>query len=219
MFTGLIQDLGLVQSIVERPDGREVVVKTKLASQFLGDGASVACNGVCLTVVRSVALPPSPESEIVFFVGPETLAKTAFGQIAVGSTLNLEPALRMGDPLGGHVVLGHVDGCATVVAHDAVGEARILSLRLEPQWMDWVVPTGSIAVRGTSLTVAGMDDEECVIRIMLIPHTLSWTNLGELRPGHRVEIECDTQVKALVRTVARMLPAQLNKLRIGGAPL
>jgi riboflavin synthase len=181
VFTGLIREVGTVASM---DDGR-LVVESSLTA---GLGDSIAVNGVCLTVVAA--------SPLQFDAVAETLARTSLGDLRAGSRVNLEPALRAGDALGGHYVQGHVDG---------VGAFRGIAQGLH--WFDapaeilrYVVEKGSIAVQGTSLTVAALDDDG--FAVALIPHTLEVTTLGALEPGDRVNLEADV----LAKYVERLLP-------------
>jgi riboflavin synthase len=179
VFTGLVRDVGTVTSV----DGGRLVVETTITAE-LGD--SIAVDGVCLTVVDNT------NGTLAFDVVDETFRRTALAQ---ASRVNLEPALRAGDALGGHYVQGHVDGVGTV---RSVGELT---------WFDaprdllrYVVEKGSIAVQGTSLTVAATDDEG--FAVALIPHTLQETTLGSLKPGDSVNLEADV----LAKYVEKLLP-------------
>jgi riboflavin synthase len=202
MFTGLVQQVGRVERVQPEGGGLHLEVDAKgLEPGRLSLGASIACNGACLTIAAYAA-----SGVVTFFVGPETLKKTRIGFLQVGDLVNLEPALRVGDELGGHYVLGHVDGCAEISDVQPCGEATMLMVRVPSDWMQWMVPRGSIAVRGTSLTIASLDDERGVVSIMLVPHTLEHTNLSLLKAGDWVEMECDIQVKTLVQTVHKILP-------------
>ena len=176
MFTGLVQDCGIVGAVNQTKSGMKLTVQTKLPKEDLSIGASVACNGVCLTVTQREKID-SKRSSVLFDVGPETIAKSGFALRKVGDKVNLEPALRQGDPLGGHSVLGHVDGLAQVLSFEKSGECWNLLLKLKAQHLEWVVPQGSIAVQGVSLTIASLDQIDGTIGIMVIPHTLEKTNL------------------------------------------
>ncbi|HET7138235.1 MAG TPA: riboflavin synthase [Gaiellaceae bacterium] len=183
MFTGLVREVGTVRSMA---DGR-LVVEAALRAE-LGD--SIAVDGVCLTVVAN------DDGSLAFDTVAETLARTSLGSLDRGSRVNLEPALRAGEALGGHIVQGHVDG---------VGSFRGVSGGLH--WFDapvdllrYVVEKGSIAVQGTSLTVAADDDQG--FAVALIPHTLEATSLGSLQPGAQVNLEVDV----LAKYVEKLLP-------------
>jgi riboflavin synthase len=176
VFTGLVREIGTVASC---EDGRLVVESTTEAA--LGD--SISIDGVCLTVVGSA------EGRLSFDVVPETLARV---KPFVGR-VNVEPALRAGDPLGGHQVQGHVDGVGRVASVAPEGDGRRLRLTLEPELLRYCVEKGSITVDGVSLTVAAIDGGG--IEVALIPHTLAVTTLSELEPGSLVNIEVDVLAK------------------------
>jgi riboflavin synthase len=188
MFTGLVREIGTVRSM---DDGR-LVLETTLDAD-LGD--SIAIDGVCLTVVDSA------DGTLTFQAVPETLDRSALGELAPGSSVNLEPALRAGDPLGGHLVQGHVDGVATVASRTPDGDGARLRFAAPAELLRYVVEKGSVAVQGTSLTIAAVDDDG--FEVALIPHTLQATTLGTLEPGRRVNIEVDVLAKYVEKLVAR----------------
>ena len=158
-------------------------------------GASVAINGACLTVA---ALTPGG---FVFDLGPETLARTALASLRPGQPVNLERPLRMGGALGGHLVLGHVDGVATVEALTSVESTARVRLALAGSELEpLLIPQGSVAVDGVSLTVAALAPR--AFEVMLIPHTLAVTTLGRIRPGQAVNIEADVIGKYVLRSLA-----------------
>jgi riboflavin synthase len=178
MFTGIVRDLGRVASF----DGARLVVDTEIEA---GLGDSVSINGACLTVVANTG-------GLSFDVVAETLSRTTLGGLAAGDAVNLEPALRAGEPLGGHIVQGHVD---------AVGRVRSFG---EPVWIDappdvvrFCVEKGSIAVDGVSLTIAALDDAG--FAVALVPHTLELTTLGHAEPGTTVNLEIDVVAKYVER--------------------
>ncbi len=190
MFTGLVADLGTVAGLDLGSDGARLRIETDLAAD-LGPGDSVAVNGVCLT-----ALEPADgafEADVI----AETLRRSSLGALAVGSRANLELPLRASDRLGGHVVLGHVDGLGEVTRADASGE---LTVALEPALLRYVVEKGSIALDGVSLTVAAVDATS--LTVALIPETRRRTTLGGVQPGSRVNVEVDVLAKHLEKLVA-----------------
>ena len=194
MFTGIVRELGTVVSF---DDSRLVVAAAETAaSAAVGD--SVAVGGVCLTVVEA------PEGRLGFDVVPETLARTALGRIGPGDAVNLEPSLRVGDPLGGHVVQGHVDAVGRVRAVTPEGDSRRVWIDAPETVIRYCIAKGSIAVDGVSLTVAAFDDEG--FEVALIPHTLAVTTLGRLEPGDEVNLEADV----LGKVVERLLAARLT---------
>ena len=195
MFTGIVEELGVVRGIAGAGATRrlEVVASTTLEGSELG--ASVAVNGVCLTVVQC-----KPDG-LAFDVGPETLVRTALSRLTVGDRVNLERPLRLGAALGGHLVLGHVDGVAVVTDVTRVeSTARVRFALPGPELAPLVVDKGSVAVDGVSLTVAALDDGG--FEVMLIPHTLEATNLGRLEGGNAVNIETDVIGKYVLRSLA-----------------
>jgi riboflavin synthase len=215
MFTGLIRDVGTIIGWQRRSNSVQFSISTKLPMSDLSLGASVACNGACLTIVACEA---SPNGHNIFQVeaGPETLALTRLGLSefkGVGELINLEPALRMGDALGGHLVTGHVDARGKVIVNES-GADGFWRLRIEfaPEFSKYIFLKGSVAVGGVSLTVAQCSTDEQWFEIMLIPHTLAQTNLQQLRPGSLVELEFDSQAKMVAQMLSVMLPSQLKTL-------
>jgi len=180
MFTGLIEEVGEVLGI----EGYRLVVSARVVLADAADGSSVAVNGVCLTVVARGA------GRLGFDLGPETLARTALGDLGAGDRVNLERPLRLGAPVGGHLVQGHVDGVGVVTQLSREGETARLGLECQDEALAaLLIPQGSVAVDGVSLTVAALDGP--AFEIMLIPHTLGQTTLGGLKAGKRVNLEMD----------------------------
>jgi riboflavin synthase len=190
MFTGLVREVGTVASM---EDGR-LVVDAPATAQGVQLGDSIAIDGVCLTVVAC------DDSSLSFDAVPETLARTALGTLDQGSRVNLEPALRAGDALGGHYVQGHVDGVGAVRSIEPEGEGKRVRFDAPAELLRYIVEKGSIAVQGTSLTVAAVD--ETGFEVALIPHTLQETTLGELEPEQPVNLETDV----LAKYVEKLLP-------------
>jgi riboflavin synthase alpha subunit len=194
VFTGIVRELGRVVSVAPVAGGVRIVVAAPVTAGSSAEGDSVAVSGVCLTAV-AVA-----DGELAFDAVPETLARTTIGGLAPGAGVNLEPALRAGEPLGGHYVQGHVDGTGTVerVSEDAGG--RRLRVEAPEELLRYLVEKGSIALDGVSLTVAVLDRRG--FEVALIPHTLAATTLGALAPGARVNLELDVLAKYVERLVA-----------------
>ena len=190
MFTGLIADLGTIESIEASGDGATLAIRTRLAGE-LAEGDSVAVNGVCLTATRIAGGAFHTQAM------NETLRRSSLGAMGPGETVNLELALRAGDRLGGHVVQGHVDGTGTVAAIRAEGFSRVLELDVEPDLARYLVEKGSVAIDGVSLTVSTLRDDG--FAVSLIPETLKRTNLGSLREGVPVNIEVDILAKHVER--------------------
>lgn len=184
MFTGIIQDVGTVITIKQEPEQTHMVFKTALDMEQWQLGDSVACNGCCLTITAF----PSHDS-FAATLSQETLKLTLFSDVKESDAINLEPALCMGDPLGGHMVTGHVDGLGVVKSVRATGEHREYAFSLPVSLARYVVKKGSVAINGVSLTVNQVDG--CDFTVNLIPHTLSHTNLGRLAAGAQVNIETD----------------------------
>ena len=193
MFTGLIEDLGAVESIERNGDGARMRIASQLAGELaLGD--SIAVNGCCLTA--TAVEDGSFEIEAM----NQTLEVTALDVVEQGSRVNLELAMKAGDRLGGHIVQGHVDGVGTVVSAEGDGFARRVRVELPPELLRYVIDKGSITLSGVSLTVAELGDSWA--EVSLIPETLERTNLGEVAPGDRINVECDVVAKYVERLVA-----------------
>jgi riboflavin synthase len=194
MFTGLIQDVGRVESVERGSDGARIRVSTSLAAE-IGSGDSVAVDGACLTATAVDA--GGFEAEAM----NQTLALTSLGGLEPGDRVNLEPALRASDRLGGHVVQGHVDGIGEVIEVADDGFARRLRVALAPELLRYAVARGSIALDGVSLTIADLGDSWA--EVSLIPETLERTNLGEAAIGRRLNVECDVIAKYVERLTGR----------------
>jgi riboflavin synthase len=195
MFTGIVEEVGAVREVARKADVTRLAVGAAVACEGSDLGASVAVNGVCLTVVAR-----APD-ELVFEMGPETLTRTALGRLASGDRVNLERPLRFGGSLGGHLVLGHVDGIGTVEAVTRVeSTARVRIALGDPSLAPLLIPQGSVAVDGVSLTVAALAGT--TFEVMLIPHTLAATTLDSLAAGQAVNIETDVIGKYVVRSLA-----------------
>jgi len=186
VFTGLVEDLGTVETVETTPGGARLRVRTRLAAQ-LGAGDSVAVNGVCLTAVDMVA--DAFDADVM----NETLDRSALGAATGGSAVNLELALRADGRLGGHIMQGHVDGVGTVSEVHRDGLARRVTIAAGPELLRYVVEKGSIAIDGVSLTVAAVDEE--AFSVSLIPETLARTTLGAIGAGTRVNLEVDVMAK------------------------
>jgi len=194
MFTGIITDVGTVSSVARGGDTRARIA-TGYATATIEIGASIASDGVCLTVVDLG--PDWYEVDI----SAETLSKTSLGGWAAGTRVNLERALKVGDELGGHIVSGHVDGVATVVSVTVEGDSTRVQLRAPEALAKFIAPKGSVALNGTSLTVNEV--EGALFGVNLIAHTKEVTNWGAVAEGDAVNLEIDT----LARYVARLAEA------------
>lgn len=196
MFTGIITDIGRVLEVEQRGD-----LRARIATAYDVDtidlGASIACDGVCLTVV---ATGHAPENWFDVEISAETVSKTSIGKNgwAAGRRINLERALRVGDELGGHIVSGHVDGVAEIISIRDEGDSSRVTFRAPEALAKFIAPKGSVALNGTSLTVNEVDGRE--FGVNLIPHTKTVTTWGDVVAGDVVNLEIDT----LARYVARL---------------
>jgi len=197
MFTGLVESVGTVLESSSGPAGRRVVIGTDLPVERLPLGASVAVDGVCLTVVDR-----SP-GRFAADLGPETLARTTLRNLAVNTRVHLERPLQVGDALGGHMVAGHVDGVGSVAATRAVGDAREMDIVVPAELARYLVPKGSIAVDGVSLTVNWVRGDR--FGVTLVPHTLRVTTLSARAAGDAVNLEADLIAKQVDRLVSHYL--------------
>jgi riboflavin synthase len=186
VFTGLIADVGTIASVAAGEEGSRLRISTTLAPEIEA-GDSVAVNGVCLTATEA------DESGFAAEAMNQTLRVSSLGPLGAGGRVNLELPVRAGDRLGGHIVQGHVDGTAEVLAVDADGFARRLRAGLDPGLLRYVVEKGSIALDGVSLTVSALGEDW--LEVSLIPETLERTTLGEAAPGRKLNVECDVLAK------------------------
>ena len=186
MFTGLVQDLGRVTVVDSTADGVTLAVRTRLAGE-IGEGDSVAVNGVCLTATAIA------DGEFRAEVMHETLRRSSLAEAQAGSDVNLELSLRASDRLGGHIVQGHVDGLGAVRDVREDGFARVVAIAAPPELLRYVVEKGSIAVNGVSLTVVDVGDDW--FSVSLIPETLERTTLGNAAAGAPVNLEVDVVAK------------------------
>jgi riboflavin synthase len=194
VFTGLVREVGRVVSF----DGGRLSVESSLAAAI---GDSVSVNGCCLTVVDG------DRRTLAFDAVPETLARTTLGRLDAGAAVNLEPALRAGEPLGGHYVQGHVDGVGRVRSLEPEGGGARLWVDPPAELLRYCVEKGSIAVDGVSLTIADLDEEG--FAVALVPHTVAATTLGTLEPGSEVNLEADVLAKYVERLTS---PTRLRSL-------
>jgi riboflavin synthase len=194
MFTGIVEEVGTVRQVTRGGPTARLEVTAALTLEGAALGASVAVNGACLTIVDRTA------DAFAFELGPETLDRTALGRLRPGDPVNLERPLKFGGALGGHLVLGHVDGLGTVEAVTRVeSTARVRVALPGPELEPLLIPQGSVAVDGVSLTIAALGHR--AFEVMLIPHTLGVTTLGRLAAGQVVNIEADVIGKYLVRSL------------------
>ncbi len=198
MFTGIVTDVGEIESVEQRGEGlRRVAIACRYDRASIAIGASIACSGVCLTVVDT----RDGRGRTVFDVdvAAETLAVTTAERWTMGTRLNLERALKMGDELGGHLVAGHVDGVATIEIREDLTDMARLVLRVPWSLARFIAPKGSVALDGVSLTVNEVGDD--TFSVLIIPHTLQVTTIGALRAGDAINLEVDV----MARYAARLL--------------
>jgi riboflavin synthase len=193
MFTGIITDLGRVRRL-RRGDLLDLTIAAAFDTSAVPLGASIACSGACLTVVAVEPGAFSVQASV------ETLACTTLGRWDVGTPVNLERSLRLGDELGGHLVLGHVDGLARIVECRSEAESVRFVVEVPRELASFIAPKGSVALDGVSLTVNELAEDHFGVNI--IPHTLSCTTFGEAQPGQQMNLEIDL----IARYVARLLP-------------
>lgn len=193
MFTGIIKDTGEITRVSDKSGIRKLLIGTHLDVAKMEIGASIACDGCCLTVVDREAGCFAVE------VSNETIDKTTIGGWEEGTKVNLEPSLKLGDELGGHIVSGHVDGVATLETVEPDGDARRLTFSVPEALAQYIAPKGSVALNGISLTVNEVDGDR--FGVCIIPHTWEVTNIHRWKPGSGINIEVDM----LARYVARML--------------
>jgi len=206
MFTGIVSDLGEVIDIHEKTEGlRRLTIACGYDPDSIAIGASIACSGICLTVVGRGRT--GNRASFAVDAAAETLRVTTAGTWQRGAKLNLERALRLGDELGGHMVSGHVDGIAGLVGRDDFVDSAALTFCVPAALARFIAPKGSVALDGVSLTVNAVDGD--TFSVLIVPHTLKVTTLGVLQPGARVNLEVDQ----MARYAARLLEAT----RFGGS--
>jgi riboflavin synthase len=195
VFTGIVRERGKLVGRNGGPDGAALVVEAPETAAATHTGDSVALDGVCLTATDV------SDGRIAFHAVAETLHRTTLAALEPGAEVNVEPALRAGEPLGGHYVQGHVDGVGRVADTRPQGDGLRLRLDVPPELLRYCVPKGSIAVQGVSLTIAALDEDG--VEIALVPHTLAATTLADLQPGAPVNLEVDVLAKYVERLIAR----------------
>jgi len=195
MFTGLIEDVGRLVKLERRGTSALLAVSTAIPADGFSLGDSVAVNGVCLTVVNIQG------GNLAFDVSPETLDKSSLGGLTTGAKVNLERALRLSDRLGGHIVTGHIDCLATISGRREESGNIIFNFSLSREQLRFIVPKGSVAIDGISLTVNSVSADSFSVNI--IPHTAAMTTLHQRHPGDRVNIETDIIGKYVERLLGR----------------
>jgi riboflavin synthase len=196
MFTGIVTDVGEVLAVEARADGlRRLTIACRYDRASIAIGASISCAGACLTVVAT----GTHEGRTTFAVdaAAETLAVTTAGRWALGTRLNLERALKIGDELGGHLVSGHVDGIAETLGREDLPDMAGMTLRVPAPLARFIAVKGSVALDGVSLTVNSVEQDQ--FSVLIIPHTLAVTTLGATRPGDTLNIEVDLMARYAAR--------------------
>ena len=199
MFTGIITAIGTIRETRDKGDLR-AVISCPYDPEGIAIGASIACSGVCLTVVERGGV--EGDAWFAVDISGETISKTAQNQWTPGRRLNLEQALKLGDELGGHIVTGHVDAVGRVTGREEVGGSLHVTITTPAEIAPYVATKGSITVDGVSLTVNALDDHAdgtCTFHLNLIPHTAEVTTLGDLRAGDGVNLEIDVLARYLQR--------------------
>ncbi|KPF98139.1 riboflavin synthase subunit alpha [Rhodopseudomonas sp. AAP120] len=197
MFTGIVTDIGEIETVKPVAQGQLHRLRIRCAydQSTIVDGASIASNGICMTVVGSGVEAGKTWYEVD--AGAETLAKTTANAWTEGTRLNLERALKIGDELGGHIVTGHVDGIATIVAREELPDMARFTLETSRELARFIAPKGSVTLDGTSLTVNTVEDNR--FSVLIIPHTLSATILGGWQVGGAVNLEVDLMARYAAR--------------------
>lgn len=203
MFTGLVSDIGTIASIESGNDVVHLAIDCGYPAEGIALGASIACSGICLTVT-SVEAGEGGRTRFHADLGPETLAVTNAAGWRVGRRLNLERSLRIGDELGGHLVSGHVDGVAIVLARDEIGETVRFTFEAPGELARFIAVKGSVALDGTSLTVNTVEGNR--FSCLLIPHTLAVTTWGGVRAGDSVNLEVDQMARYAARLAEASAP-------------
>jgi len=207
MFTGIIEATARVSRVEAKGGGTRVTVETARALRGLALGESIAVNGACLTVVGIRG------ARFIVEVSPETVRRTTLGKLRAGEHVNLERSLRLGDRLGGHVVLGHVDGVGTLDAITPDRQWSLYRFQAPAALVPYLVEKGSIAIDGVSLTIFACRGAR--FTVALIPHTLAVTTLGTRRPGDRVNVEADILLKQIAALLRSRRPGPVRRRKVG----
>jgi riboflavin synthase len=209
VFTGIVQGLCRVASVVDEPGMRRLQIDLGPLADGLLTGASVSVNGTCLTATSIAG------GQAGFDVIRESMARTNLGSLLAGDLVNVERSLKFGDEIGGHVLSGHVADVATVAQIDTGANERTIWFDVPPETLQFLFHKGFVALDGASLTIAAVDRPRCRISVSLIPETIARTTLGRVVVGDRVNLEIDAQTQAVVATVERLLndPQWRDQLR------
>jgi riboflavin synthase len=203
MFTGLIEEIGRVQSVVKSTKSARITINARKVLEEVKLGDSISTNGVCLTVTEFSS------SSFVVDVMAETMRRSNLHRLSPGDEVNLERALRLGDRLGGHLVSGHIDGVGTIASYENEDNAVWVTIGTDPEVLKYIVQKGSIAIDGISLTVAYVDD--AVFKVSIIPHTKEVTTLLRKKAGYMVNLECDMIGKYVEKLLGAKEQAPVKK--------
>jgi len=206
LFTGLVEEVGTVQSVLMGTKSAKIVIKAKKVLEDVKLGDSICTNGVCLTVTDYT------NDRFSVDVMAETMRKSNLKNLIPGSTVNLERALRLSDRLGGHLVSGHIDGVGTIISFDKEDNAVWVTIKPSPELLKYIIYKGSIAIDGISLTVAYVD--ESIFKVSVIPHTKDVTTLLNKSPGDEVNLECDMVGKYIEKLLNYKEEENTNTQRI-----
>ncbi|MGX1305957.1 riboflavin synthase [Amorphus suaedae] len=205
MFTGIVTDVGRVADVTRAEAGISAAIESRYPADGIAIGASIACSGVCLTVVARMPTNTGG-SHFAVDISPETLDRSTLGRWTTGTRINLERSLTLGDELGGHIVTGHIDGVAELLERTEEGEMARFAFRAPPALSRFIAEKGSVALDGTSLTVNAVAGD--VFTVMLIPHTLTVTTWGDAKPGDAINLEVDMMARYVARLQEASAPAQ-----------
>jgi riboflavin synthase len=209
MFTGLIEAVCTIRSVTTRAGGMLLTLDLGGIADDCKIGDSIAVNGVCLTIAGiNPAINGGAKHIAEFEISSETLAKTTLGRLKPGSQVNIERAIKAADRFGGHFVLGHIDGTAAIKTIDRRGEFADIMLTANAELLRAMIPKGSVAVDGISLTIAKLDKDG--FSVAIIPQTFRQTTLGSVKPGDLVNIETDMIIKAVKKYLEQLLPGKEN---------
>jgi riboflavin synthase len=206
MFTGIVEEIGSIASVDQRPGATSLIIQCKAALNGAHLGDSIAVNGVCLTVVDL------SEHSFTTEAVPETLHRTNLGHLKQGSPVNLERSLTLDRSMGGHYVQGHIDGIARIERRESEGEAFNYYFEASPELLRYIVPKGFVTVDGASLTVVNADSQG--FSVTLIPHTQQWTVMGKEQVGYRVNIEVDIMGKYIEKLMGERLSSLEQRIAI-----
>ncbi len=199
MFTGIITDVGVLKEIIKKPHIETFIIETNYNSDDINIGASIACNGCCLTVTKKEKINNN-KTLLWFDLSPESLNKTTYNKAKIGDLINLERSLKIGDELGGHLVTGHIDSKAKIIKIIKDKDNWIVQFKLnEAEFQKFISNKGSITINGTSLTINKIEGD--IFEINIIPHTLANTNFNSLQENDEVNIEVDTISRYLSKLI------------------